>query len=272
MNTARASVEFKNVVLECVHGGGRILLDYFGKQPAIRYKGDQSNIVTDADLASERWIGERIRSAFPDHSLVGEETGYQRTDSEFTWVIDPLDGTSNFAAGIPWFGVLVALLKNHVPCLAAMYQPVFGTLYFAESGNGVYRDGARVQVTPETNLKNILCAYGVDAHVRPVELRPQIELLHRVVSRVRNIRSTNCLIDFCFTLDGRLGACLNLNTKIWDIAPLALMLPEAGGRLTDLAGREIQFRLDAEPFDRNYTVLGANPVLHAALLEVVNLA
>jgi myo-inositol-1(or 4)-monophosphatase len=90
-----------------------------------------------------------------------------------------------------------------------------------------------------------------------------------VASGVRNIRATNCLLDFCYTLDGRLGGCVNFNTKIWDIAPLALMLPEAGGRLTDMDGREIVFRPDAEPFDRNYTVVGGSPALHPRLLDLV---
>jgi myo-inositol-1(or 4)-monophosphatase len=259
----------RQTLLECVRPAGEILLRYFGRNPNPRSKGDQSNIVTDADLASEHWIVGHIQARFPEHSIIAEETGYQRRDSEFTWVIDPLDGTSNFAAGLPWFGVQVAVLQRGAPVLAAMFLPLTHTLYFAEKGAGVWRDGHPVRVTTETQLKNVLCAYGIDAYAGASENRKQVELLHRVLNGVRNVRATNCLVDFCYTLEGRLGGCLNLNTKIWDIAPLALMLPEAGGRLTDLQGSEIVFRLDAEPFDRNYTILGASPTLHPQLLALI---
>jgi myo-inositol-1(or 4)-monophosphatase len=259
----------KQTILECVRPAGEILLRYFGGNVNVRHKGDQSNIVTDADLASERWIVGHIRDRFPDHSIIAEETGYLRTSSAFTWVIDPLDGTSNFAAGLPWFGVQVAVLQDCVPVLAAKFLPITDTLYLAEKGQGVYRDGTRVGVTAETNPLNVLCAVGLDASASDDQSRHQAGVLGRVAGGVRNIRATNCLLDFCYTLDGRLGGCVNFNTKIWDIAPLALMLPEAGGRLTDMEGREIVFRPDAEPFDRNYTVVGGSPALHPRLLDLV---
>jgi myo-inositol-1(or 4)-monophosphatase len=184
-------------------------------------------------------------------------------------VIDPLDGTSNFAAGLPWFGVQVAILKNRTPILAAMYLPLTRTLYFAEEGRGVFRDDTPVRVTAETDPLKVLCAFGLDATTSVEESRRQTEVLHRLANGVRNFRATNCLLDFCFTIDGRLGGCVNFNTKIWDIAPLALMLPEAGGRLTDVNGGEIVFRPDSEPFDRSYAVLGASRGLHAKLLELI---
>jgi myo-inositol-1(or 4)-monophosphatase len=153
--------------------------------------------------------------------------------------------------------------------MAAMYLPVTDTLYFSEKGQGVFRDGQRVQVTSETDPLNVLCAFGLDATAAGDQSREQAELLHRVANGVRNIRASNCLLDFCYTIDGRLGGCVNLNTKIWDIAPLALMLPEAGGRLTDLSGHAIVFQPEAEPFDRNFTVLGASRALHPKLLTLV---
>jgi myo-inositol-1(or 4)-monophosphatase len=259
----------KQTLLECLRPAGEILLRHFGKNVNIRHKGDQSNIVTDADVASEHWIVGHIRERFPNHSIIAEETGSRRGSSEFTWVIDPLDGTSNFAAGLPWFGVQVAVLENCAPILAAMYLPVTDTLYFAEKGQGVFRDDTRVRVTAETDPLNVLCAFGLDASASVEQSREQTQVLHRVANGVRNFRATNCLLDFCFTIDGRLGGCVNFNTKIWDIAPLVLMLPEAGGHLTDVNGGDIVFRPDSEPFDRNYTVLGASRVLHPKLLKLI---
>lgn len=259
----------KTTLLECLRPAGEILLRYYGKDVNVRTKGDQSNIVTDADIAAEQWVVGRIRERFPDHGIIAEETGYQRSASGFTWVIDPLDGTSNFAAGLPWFGVQIAVLKDRTPILAGMYLPLTRTLYFAEAGRGVFRDDTPVRVTAETDPLKVLCAVGLDATANVEENRRQTEILQRLANGVRNFRATNCLMDFGFTIDGRLGGCLNFNTKIWDIAPLALMLPEAGGRLTDINGGEIVFRPDAEPFDRNYAVLGASRALHPKLLGLI---
>lgn len=258
----------KETLLQCVLPAGEILLRYFGKNPAVRAKGDPGNIVTEADLAAERWILGHIRARHPDHSILAEETGYDRRDSDLTWVIDPLDGTSNFAAGLPWFGVQVALLQRAEPVMAAMFLPVPGTLYFAERGGGVWRDGARVQVSAEPQLQNVLCAIGLDPAGTAMDLRRQVHLLSRLIQHVRNFRATNCLLDLCATVDGRLGGFINLNTKIWDIAPVALMLAEAGGCLTDLTGQPIVFQLDTEAPARAYAVVGASAALHPQLLAL----
>ncbi len=96
-----------------------------------------------------------------------------------------------------------------------------------------------------------------------------MDLLRRVSGKVRNIRATNSLVDFCYTLEGRLGGCINLNTKIWDIVPIAVMLPEAGGRFTELDGSEIAFDLAPRNFGRSYAILGASRGLHPKLLRIV---
>jgi len=260
----------KQTLLDGAQIGGQVLMAHFGRIQDYQVKEHQSSIVTAADLASECEILALLRKRFPNHGIIAEEAGYIPGTADFTWVVDPLDGTSNFAAGLPWFGVLLAVLQQQRPIMATMFIPCLNLLYFSQLGQGVFCNEQAVGVSQVQELKNILCAFGFDGAVSAAELRQQAELLCRLASRVRNFRSTNCLLDMCFTVDGRLGACLNLNTKIWDIAPLGLMLPEAGGRLTDLNGNSIEFSLDRESFDRNYTILGANPVLHAQLLELIS--
>jgi myo-inositol-1(or 4)-monophosphatase len=178
-----------------------------------------------------------------------------------------LDGTSNFVAGIPWFGVQIALLRGAEPILGAMYLPLEDTLYFAEAGHGAYRNGKRARVTAEHDLRRVLCAFGFDP--APVQgSRRSVELLFRVAAAVRNTRATNLLVDFCYTVDGRLGGCINLKTRIWDIAPVALILPEAGGKFTHLDGSRIVFDLGAQGINRNYVVLGGSASLHAKLARL----
>ena len=247
---------------------GRILLRHFGKVRGIRQKESASSVVCEADLASEDFIVRRIRRHFPHAGLIAEESGYA-AGSEWTFVIDPLDGTSNFVAGLPWFGVQVGVLKDGIPWSAAMYLPVERVLYFSERGRGVLRNGRRVGVSAETRLKNVLCAFGMDASADRRERRRNADLVARVAGGVRNLRTTNSLFDFCYTLEGKFGACVNLNCKIWDIVPVALMLPEAGGRFGDLAGKPIKFALGAQDFGRSYQVMGASRALHPRLAWII---
>jgi myo-inositol-1(or 4)-monophosphatase len=160
-------------------------------------------------------------------------------------------------------------LHKGVPVIAAMYLPVDDVLYFAQAGQGVTRNGQRITVSKERDLQNVLCAFGFDP-TSGRRSRRAVELLLRVSGAVRNTRTTNSLVDFCYTLDGRLGACINLKTMIWDIVPVALMLPEAGGKFTDVTGEKIRFGLDAKVAEREYAILGASRLLHGKLLKVVN--
>lgn len=256
------------IVKTCVVDAGKILLDYFGRVDAVSVKESQSSVVTAADLASEAFIVQTLMRAFPAANVIAEESGFIDKGSDFTWVVDPLDGTSNFAAGLPWFGVLVALLKGNTPVLGAAYLPCTETLYYAEVGQGVTRDGVRVRVTPETDPRNVLCAYGMDASPDEAKTRREAAVLARLVNGVRNVRTTNSLLDFCYTIDGRLGACVNQNTKIWDIAPVILMLAEAGGLLTDVEGRALELAVGAD-YDRSYAVAGASVVLHPHILQMI---
>ncbi len=251
----------KSAALECATSAGRLLLRHFGKVRNVRVKENQSSVVTEADLASEQHILAIIRSRFPDHNIIAEESGFQDRGSAYTWVVDPLDGTSNFAAGLPWFGVLVNVLERSSPLIAAMYLPVEDRLYFAARGHGATRNGKPVHVTRESRWSHLLCAYGMDAAPDADLMRRQGLLLGGLTQLARNVRATNSLIDFAYTIDGRLGAVVNLNTKIWDIAAPALLLPEAGGELTELSGRPIRFVLDAACCARSYAVVGGKPSL-----------
>jgi myo-inositol-1(or 4)-monophosphatase len=259
----------KATAIECATSAGRLLLEHFGKVQDVRVKENQSSVVTEADLASEQHILSIIRRRFPDHNIVAEETGLQDRGSAYTWVVDPLDGTSNFAAGLPWFGVLVNVLEHGSPLIAVMYLPVEDRLYLAERGQGATRNGERVHVTAETRWPHLLCAYGLDASLDAERVRRQGLLLGGLTQLACNVRATNSLIDFAYTIDGRLGAVVNLNTKIWDIAAPALLLPEAGGQLTDLRGQSITFALDAAGCERSYAVVGGNSSLCRELLERV---
>jgi len=253
-------------LLHCVHAAGEVLRHHFGRVTDIRQKGEHSSVVSEADHAAEACILEHIRKEFPDHDIIAEESGGSLRGAEFTWVIDPLDGTSNYVAGLPWFGVQIAILQRGEPVQAAMYLPMTGNLYTAVRGQGAFCDGAPLNVTSETRLKNILCAFGLDPDASDTTNQANVDMLRRVLTRVRNVRTTNCLLDFCFTADGRFGGCVNLKAKIWDIAPVCLILPEAGGLITDPQGHPIVLHLAQNELQRDYAVLGSSPALYPQLL------
>jgi myo-inositol-1(or 4)-monophosphatase len=148
-----------------------------------------------------------------------------------------------------------------------MFLPVEDTLYMAAAGEGAYRNGKPVRVTGERKLQKVLCAFGFDP-TPDRRQRRSVELMFQVAAAVRNTRATNSLVDFCYTVDGRLGGCVNLKAKIWDIAAMAAILPEAGGRFTDLDGHEIRFEVNEGVTRRDYAILGANPYLHRQLARI----
>jgi myo-inositol-1(or 4)-monophosphatase len=248
---------------------GRVLMAHFGRTTETAQKSDLSNVVTAADLASEQTIVQAIRQRHPTHSIIAEETGCDWRDSEFTWVVDPLDGTSNFAAGIPWFGVLIALLRAGEPVLGVLHLPVSGDLYCAERGGGAFRDGHRISVTTEPQLSNVLWAWGMDAADSDAAAAYDAALLARVLQRVRNVRATNSLVDAAYVSDGRLGGMANRSTRIWDIAAPMVIVGEAGGVYTRADGAALALDVTGSAADRVYAVMAAAPALHRQMVALM---
>jgi myo-inositol-1(or 4)-monophosphatase len=258
----------QDFLVECVQAAGDLLRDYCGRALAVRTKESLASVVTEADLASERCLFERIRSRFPDDGLLGEETGYHHGRTDRVWMVDPLDGTSNFVAGLPWFGVMVALLERERPVLAALHLPLLDALYTAETGRGARLNGDPIRVTAETELGRLLIAYSFDASPDPARTLGEAERLARVAQRARNLRATNCLLDFCYTAEGKLGGAINQACKIWDVAAPWLLVREAGGEVTDTAGRDLDFQLTPDAAHRSFTLLAAAPAVHRQLLDL----
>ena len=230
-----------------------------------------SSVVTESDLASEKAILEVLDEAPEQFNVITEESGLMDRQSGYTWVVDPLDGTSNFAAGLPWFGVIIALFKGNSPVLGGMYLPVDQQLYLAEAGRGATCNGEALGLTNSTDLSEHLVAYSFDFNEDPAKTRSEMEIMARLSRKVRNIRSTNSLVDFCYVAEGKLGAAMNQTTKIWDIAAPWLLIREGGGKVTDIRGQEITFDVSPRGFDHNYTILASGAGLHEQLLKTMNL-
>lgn len=259
----------ESTIKKALRASGKILMKNSGKIQKYSVKENQSYIVTQADLASEKAIVRIIQTAFPKHNIIAEETGFKSNNSEYTWIIDPLDGTSNFASGLPWFGILIAVLKNSEPIMAGMHLPFYDLIYFAEKGKGATRNGRRISVSKENQLKNVLLSYSLDYSEDANKTENEARIIKLLVQNIRNLRATNSTVDFCYVADGRLGGCANQTTKIWDVAAPYLIIKEAGGIVTDINGKEMDFSAGKEDYLRNFTIVASNKYLHPKIMSII---
>lgn len=234
---------------------GRELLKHFGKTLDFTEKESQSSIVTKADLKSDSLITGLIKDRFPAHNILSEESGFSNRNSEYTWVIDPLDGTSNFASAIPWFGILICLFENNEPLMGGAYLPVYDLMYIAEKGKGAFLNRKPVKMEHDKLLRNSLFAFSVDYTDDEKELNSSIAIYRNLVRGCRNIRSTNCLVDFLYVAEGKFGGCVNLFTKIWDISALGLIISEAGGIMKYVDGSDIRYVFNDKTVEQNFAVM-----------------
>ena len=257
----------REILKNALRAGGEVQLGYFNRQFEITQKESQSSVVTEADLESERVIIEIIRAGFPGHNIVSEECGLVSNGSEYTWVVDPLDGTSNFAAGIPWFGVLIALLKGGEPFMGGAFLPVSDVMYVAETGKGVYRNDELMPGLAKRALRDSLVGFGIDFSDDDAYLDRGIGLFKNVVKGARNIRSTNSLLDFMLVAEGKFGAAINMHTMIWDIAAPQVIISEVGGVMKSIEGGDIRYTVDEGVTGRSYAVVTG---LEDIVGEVIN--
>ena len=261
----------KEILLSALKISGKILLDAFEQTEQVKIKENQSNVVTPVDILSEKAILEVIEAHFPEHKIITEESGYvsKGSKSKYTWIVDPLDGTSNFVAKLPWFGTLIAVLERSEPILAGVYLPFYDLLYIAEKNKGCVRNNKKITVSQEHNIKNVLVAYSLDYSKDFKKTKYETAIIGNIVKHARNLRSTNCVIDYCYTADGRFGGCINQTTKIWDIAAPYLIVKESGGVVHDIYGNDINFNVNEYNYANNFTIICTNKFLLKPLLKLI---
>ncbi len=206
---------------------GDILMDYYGEIRHIDYKGI-GDIVTEADKAAEKLITERLESRFPDYATLGEEFGMSAVQSDNCWVTDPLDGTANYAARCPIFAVAIGLLHNGTPVLGLVFDPTTDRMFSAVKGGGATLNGIPIHVNDREKLDPIgLFGFG----------SPVLEMLHPFIQRCGKGRSLgSAALHICSVATGYFDGSFDLYTKLWDIAAAAIILQEAGGRMTQPSG------------------------------------
>jgi myo-inositol-1(or 4)-monophosphatase len=247
------------VAIRAALDAGAILRSRVDGDRQVDYKG-VIDLVTDADRASEELIGGRIRGAFPGHGFLGEEGTRGAEGAEWSWVVDPLDGTTNYAHGYPHFAVSIALEHRGAVALGVVYDPMRDELFVAERGRGAERNGAPIRVSAEGELLRSLLATGFP--YSPSDRPEALAVWGRLMDSCQGVRRDGAAaLNLCWVACGRLDGFYERNLKPWDMAAGGLLVAEAGGLATDYAGG---------PFDPyGSEVVAAGPALHPTLRATI---
>jgi myo-inositol-1(or 4)-monophosphatase len=247
----------KKIVVEA----GGILNNKFGKVKKIDFKGE-INIVTEADCISQDFIKKSIKEKFPDHSILSEEDLEIHSSSPYRWIVDPLDGTTNFAHGLPIFAVSIALEFDGEIFAGVVYNPVLKELFWAEKGRGAYLGRKKIKVSETESLSRALLATGFPYDIRE---DPNNNLNHfsKFALKAQAIRRLgSAALDLCYVACGRFDGFWELKLFPWDVSAGILIVEEAGGKITDFKG----FPTDIYSKE----IVASNGKIHDEMIEVLN--
>lgn len=247
-----------NQLTEWAKNAGDILREGYGREHTVHRKG-RFDLVTEIDRRSEAYLIGQIRDVFPNDTIVAEESGHLHGANEHCWYLDPLDGTTNYAHGLPFFSVSIGYSRGGELALGVVYDPMRDECFNAERGRGAWLNGCPIAVSDIAELENSLLVTGFPYDLWETE---QDNMAHfryfgRRTQGVRRLGSA--ALDMCYVASGRLEAHWEFHLKSWDVAAGALIVREAGGVVTDPDG-------DADIMKPPFGVLSANPALHARLL------
>lgn len=252
----------KQTLLKATQAGAAQLSHFFNGEFKISNKEGVNNLVTEADHAAEKAIFEAIRADFPDHFLLSEETGEVVTDSTYKWIIDPIDGTVNFANGIPICCVSIALEHEGEVIMGAVYNPILNELFFAQRGFGATLNDKKISVSSKTRVLHSCLVTGfpytyLDMKNGPLQV---FESLIRNGVPVRRLGSA--AIDLCWVAAGRFDGFYEHKLNAWDSAAGYLIVEEAGGKVTDFKGEKYS------PYQPH--LVATNGKIHDELVSIVN--
>ena len=214
--------------------GGEILGEGFGHVGQIDFKSSHMDLVTEFDRRSEEAIVELLQRECPEHGLLAEERGSRRGEAEYLWVVDPLDGTMNYAHAYPLFAVSIALVRAGRPEVGVVYAPILGELFTAMRGEGAFLNGHPIGVSPTPTLKKSLLGTGCPILEHIEENLPAFRAFLPLAQGIR--RDGSAALDLCAVACGRFDGFWELDLKPWDVAAGWLLITEAGGRPSDFGG------------------------------------
>jgi myo-inositol-1(or 4)-monophosphatase len=248
-------------IIQISREAGELIRNGFGKTHSIEFKTNELNLVTETDKASEKLITNFIRKKYPSHGILAEEGSEANKSAEYLWVIDPLDGTTNFAHGLPIFSVSIGLQKNGETIAGVVYDVMRDVVFSAEKDNGGFENGKRINVNKNANLGHGMLVTGFPYDIRENPDKA-FERFIAFLKHARGIRRLgSAAIDFCYVANGVFDGFWEVSLHPWDLCAGKLIVEEAGGIVTDF---------DSNPIDI-YTkrILATNGLVHQKMIDVM---
>jgi myo-inositol-1(or 4)-monophosphatase len=252
----------RSTLHNAVRAGAEEILRFFQQSFTVHNKEGVNNLVTEADHAAEKAILQVIRKAYPDHQILAEESGKLAQDSAFKWIVDPIDGTVNFAQGIPLNCVSIAIEHHGEIVMGAVYNPHLNEFFFAEKGQGATLNDRPIRVS---NKKETITSCLVTGFPYTYINEPNgpLEVFERFVRKGVPVRRLgSAAIDLCWVACGRFDGFFEQKLEPWDSAAGYLIVEEAGGKVTDFTGQSFSIY--------QHKVLATNGKIHEEMLQVIN--
>ena len=259
LHVSPMSKNYLDAAIEIAQEAGKILVEEFSRPMEIRYKGDEVDLVTQADKRSEQLIVARLIKYFPEHSIAAEEGTGKETSSEFRWHVDPLDGTTNFAHGYPCFCVSLALAQRDALLAAVVFNPYCDELFASARGEGATLNGQKISVSRNATVSTSLLCTGFP--VRNRKTSPNLQYYGDFTQRSHGVRRDgSAALDLACVAAGRFDGFWEFNLQKWDTAAGVLLVEEAGGRVSDFAGNAYQLG--------GPVILATNGLIHEEMRSV----
>jgi len=250
-----------NDIIKIAKEAGGLIRNGFGTNFGIEFKTNESNLVTEIDKASEKLISSFIKKNYPSHGIIAEESGETKNSSEFIWVVDPLDGTTNFAHGLPIFSVSIGVQKNGETIAGVVYDIMQDIVYSAELGSGAFANGLKIIVSKNDNLRRSVIVTGFPYNIEenPDHALEKFTALTLASRGMRRLGSA--AIDFCYVARGVFDGFWEVSLNPWDICAGKLIVEEAEGLVTDFEGKATNI------FTKQ--ILATNGLVHKEMVKIL---
>jgi len=237
-------------------------MSYFGNISSLEKKSTNIDLLTKADIDSERYIISQIHATYPDHSILSEESGDLATDSEYLWVVDPLDGTTNFTHNLPIFAVSIGLIKKGEKAICGVvYNPAVNKCFYAEESKGAFLNGKPIQCTSSNTLSDSLLTTGFP-YLHDNKYDISFEIFKEFYDKTRGVRRLGAAsLDLCFVAMGRFDGYYEYSLKPWDICAGSLIATEAGARVTDWDNSKLPAS--------GSRILATNGLIHKEMISIL---
>lgn len=255
--------KYHDFALKIAEKAGQILLDYSKKDLQIKYKtANKKDLVTKADYMAEKCIIEAIKKTFPDHCILSEESGNCGIKpAEYRWIIDPVDGTTNYAHGYPFYCISIALARKNEILTGVVYAPAMKEMFHATKGHGAYVNKTRLKVSSVKKLETSLLSTGFN----PYEKGRNLPVFSSILPKAQGIRRAgSAALDMAYTAAGSFDGYWEYAINIWDVAAGILLVFEAGGKITDIHGKTLDIR---KPGRLN--ILATNGKIHQEMVRSI---